>query len=81
MLNRHSIVNSLCLKFSFVKSQKYFFHLWFGVIPIYFLPKQLLWGGGDEVIIGDGRREGFRRYLIPNFSSDIMETASFKIEI
>ena len=33
-------------------------------------------GGGNELIIGDRGREEFRRYLIPNFSSDIMETAS-----
>ena len=76
MFNRHSIVNSSIFKFNFVKSQNYFFHFWFGVIFIYFLPKQLLLGGGEAVITDDGGRELFRIYLIYTFSSDIMKTAS-----
>ena len=79
LINFQKRVNSLYLKFNFVKSQKYFFHFLFAVIFIYFL-NELLWGGGDEVIISDGGRDGFRRYLIPNFSSDVMETASWEFE-
>ena len=48
------------LKLRFVKSQKKFFHFRFGLIFICFLLKQLLWGGEDEVIIGD---KGERRDL------------------
>ena len=34
-------------------------------------------GGGGERM-DDGGSEGFRRYLIPNFSFDIMETATWE---